>query len=207
MQNKDAYNSWSATYDSVLNKTRDLEAKAFRNLLSKLSFSNTIELGCGTGKNTEWLVEKSNHVTAVDFSEKMLVVAKTKINKNNVEFITADITKPWDFSDKKVDLLTCSLLLEHIENIGFIFQQASDHLNNNGFLYIGELHPFKQYQGSKARFETGSGIFSLECFTHHISEYMNAAFTNGFTCYSLSEWFDEDEISVPRIIAFVFQKK
>ena len=207
MQNKDAYNSWSDTYDSMLNKTRDLEAKAFRNLLSKLSFPSAIELGCGTGKNTEWLAEKANHVIAVDFSDKMLAVAKTKIKQNNVEFITADITKPWNFTDKKVDLITCSLILEHIENINFVFQQASKYLNKHGFLYVGELHPFKQYQGSKARFETGSEVFTLECFIHHISEYTNAATKHELTCYSLTEWFDEDELSVPRIIAFLFQKK
>ncbi len=207
MQNKEAYNSWSVTYDSVLNKTRDLEAKAFRNLLSKLSFSNAIELGCGTGKNTEWLVEKANHVIAVDFSTEMLNIARKKINKKNVEFITADITKPWTFTDKKIDLVTCSLVLEHIENIDFIFQQASKRLNRQGVFYIGELHPFKQYEGSKARFETDSGIFTLECFTHHSSEYMNAAAANGFLCHSLNEWFDENQESIPRVIAFIFQKK
>ena len=207
MQNKEAYDSWSATYDSVINKTRDLEAQAFRSLLSKISFSNVIELGCGTGKNTEWLVEKANHVVAVDFSEKMLKAAKQKINKNNIEFVTADITKPWSFANQKADLVTCSLILEHIENVDFIFQQANLHLSNNGFFYVGELHPFKQYEGSKARFETDSGFITLVCFIHHISEYMNAAANNGFTCPSLAEWFDENnKKSTPRIIAFLFQK-
>jgi ubiquinone/menaquinone biosynthesis C-methylase UbiE len=208
MQNKEAYDSWSATYDSVTNKTRDLEAQSFRSLLSKISFSNAIELGCGTGKNTEWLVEKAKHVVAVDFSEKMLKAAKQKINKNNIEFVAADITKPWDFTDQNVDLVTCSLILEHIENVDFIFQQANRHLSNNGFFYLGELHPFKQYEGSKARFETDSGLLILECFIHHISEYMNAAVNNEFACLSLAEWFDENnKKSLPRIIAFLFQKK
>src|ERR1051325_3146992 len=170
MKNKEAYDSWSATYDSVTNKTRDLEAQSFRSLLSKISFSNAIELGCGTGKNTEWLVEKAKQVVAVDFSEKMLKAAKQKINKNNIEFVAADITKPWDFTDQNVDLVTCSLILEHIENVDFIFQQANRHLSNNGFFYVGELHPFRQYEGSKARFETDSGLLILECFIHHISE-------------------------------------
>lgn len=207
MENKEAYNSWSSSYDSVINKTRDLEALAFRALLSKFKFFTTIELGCGTGKNTEWLAEKADHIMAVDFSEEMLKKAREKINRNNIEFITADITKPWLFTDKKVDLVTCSLILEHIENIDFIFQQASLHLKTKGIFYIGELHPFKQYEGSKARFETGSGVFTLECFTHHISEYMEAAGNNEFSCLSLAEWFDIDNKTIPRIAAFVFEKK
>jgi ubiquinone/menaquinone biosynthesis C-methylase UbiE len=207
MQNKEAYDDWSANYDSVINKTRDLEAQAFPSILSEISFSNVIELGCGTGKNTAWLVEKANHVVALDFSEKMLNAAKQKINKNNIEFVTVDITKQWDLTNQKADLVTCSLILEHIENIDFIFQQTNLYLSNSGFFYVGELHPSKQYEGSKARFETDSGLLTLECFIHHISEYMNAAANNGFSCLSLTEWFDENnKKSIPRIIAFLFQK-
>ncbi len=207
MQNKEAYNRWSASYDTVINKTRDVEALAFRSLLSKLNFSEVIELGCGTGKNTGWLAEKSNHIIAVDFSEEMLSAAKRKISSDNIDFVIADITKPWLFTGKKVDLITCSLILEHIENIDFVFKQANQHLRDNGFFYLGELHSFRQYQGSKARFETGSELFTLECFTHHISEYIEAAGKNKFSCLSLTEWFDDnDKNSIPRIIAFVFRK-
>jgi len=207
MQNKEAYDKWSSTYDLVANQTRDLEANVFRSLLSKINFSTALELGCGTGKNTEWLAEKADQVIAVDFSDEMVHVARKKISKNHVRFVVADITRPWIFTDKKVDLVTCSLILEHIENIDFIFQQASLHLEDQGIFYVGELHPFKQYGGSKARFETGSGSFTLQCFTHHISEYMNAAFNNKFSCLSFNEAFDEEVVNtIPRIAAFIFQK-
>ena len=207
MQNKEAYDHWSATYDSVVNKTRDLEAQTFRDLLSQIEFANVIELGCGTGKNTEWLTEKAKHIIAVDFSEEMLNAAKKKIRSKNVRFIIADITKPWEFAGESVDLITSSLILEHVENIDLVFQQAAQHLKNDGFFYVGELHPFKQYGGSRARFETGSGIFVLECFTHHISEYMAAANKNKFSCFSLHERFDNDSEGLPpRIIAFLFKK-
>jgi trans-aconitate methyltransferase len=71
MENKDAYNHWSVDYDTVINKTRDAEAIAFRHLLSKVNFATVIELGCGTGKNTLWLAERAARVLAVDFSEEM----------------------------------------------------------------------------------------------------------------------------------------
>ncbi len=209
MQNKEAYNHWSASYDAVINKTRDTEALAFRSILSGVKFSNVIELGCGTGKNTEWLAQRADHIIAVDFSEEMLNVAKNKIASGNIDFTIADITKPWLFAGKKVDLITCSLILEHIEHIDFVFQQAGEHLADKGLFYTGELHPFKQYQGSKARFETVPGeFFTLECFTHHISEYMDTAAKYEFSCRALEEWFDDDDRkSIPRIIAFLFQKK
>lgn len=206
MDNKEAYNQWSTTYDAMANKTRDTEALALRDLLSKVKFSNVLEIGCGTGKNTEWLAEKADHVMAVDFSRQMINEAKKKIAKSNVEFAFADVTEPWQFPIAKVDLITSSLILEHIQDIAFIFQQANEHLVNGGLFYVGELHPFKQYQGSKARFEAGSELVTLQCFTHHISQYMDAASKNKFSCLSLKEWFGDDENSIPRIIAFLFQK-
>jgi ubiquinone/menaquinone biosynthesis C-methylase UbiE len=192
----------------VDNKTRDLEATALRKLLSDVDFSDVIELGCGTGKNTGWLAQKADLVIAIDFSEEMLNVARKKLNNMNIDFRHADIKNAWNFTERKVDVITCSLVLEHIQNIDFIFQQANRHLKADGFFYVGELHPFKQYEGSKARFETASGIFVLECFTHHMSEYIDIARANNFSCIFLTEWFDEnDRATIPRVIAFLFQKK
>jgi ubiquinone/menaquinone biosynthesis C-methylase UbiE len=203
---KESYNRWSENYDTIPNKTRDAEAGVLRHLLSKVKFSNVIELGCGTGKNTQWLAERADHVVAVDFSEEMMNEAKKKIAAPNVEFTVADVTKPWVFLDKTADLITCSLILEHIENIEFIFEQASQNLIREGLFYIGELHPYKQYQGTKARFETDSGLVTLDCFTHHISEYMGAATKNKFSSLSLNECFDDNDQMVPRIVSFLFQK-
>ena len=206
MNNNESYNQWSSTYDSMLNKTRDLEAVAFRKTLSGQLFSEVLELGCGTGKNTEWLATKAKAVTSVDFSEEMLNLAKEKINETHVRFVHADITHAWKFIHPKVDLVTCSLVLEHVKKIDFIFKQANNILKDGGLFYIGELHPFKQYQGSKARFETSTGVFELECFVHHISDYLECATKNGFSCVQLKEWFDDgDRSTIPRLVSFLFR--
>ena len=203
-----AYNTWSATYDDVLNKTRDLEAVAIRQLLAEISFSEVIEIGCGTGKNTEWLAGKAATIIAVDFSTEMLAKAMAKITARNVRFHQVDIAHEWDFAVAPVDLVACSLILEHIQHLGFVFRQAAKALKPGGWFYIGELHPFKQYQGSKARFENGNSVFEVQCFTHHVSDFTAAAAQNGFNCAIISEWFDDnDRAAVPRILALVFQKQ
>lgn len=208
MNNEQAYNEWSATYDHVENKTRDIEAKALQSVLSKIHFENVLEIGCGTGKNTEWIAAKAKHITAVDFSMEMISRAKEKIKHHHVDFIRADITQPWNFTSEKFELVTCSLILEHIENIKFIFQQINIVLKPAGYVYIGELHPFKQYAGSKARFDNGDGVFELECFIHNISDYFNAALENNFECVNIAEWFDENDTSIsPRLLCLLFHKK
>ena len=205
MSVRHSYNSWSETYDAVDNKTRDLEAIACRRILSGIAFKTVIELGCGTGKNTVWLAEKAEHVTAVDLSEEMLAVARKKIRSSNVEFRQADVKTRWDFIDAKVDLITCSLILEHVKDLDHIFDQAARYLNPSGYFYICELHPFKQYGGTKARFETGVGLEVIECYTHNISDYFRAAEKNNFITANFDEWFDDDNrFAIPRLASFLF---
>jgi ubiquinone/menaquinone biosynthesis C-methylase UbiE len=207
MDTKTLYNQWSATYDDVENKTRDLEKEAGQKILSSIQFENVLELGCGTGKNTGWLSTKTKRLLAVDLSEDMMARAKEKVSAAHVSFLQADITKAWDFVNEKPDLITCSLILEHIEELAFIFAQAANILQKGGRFYICELHPYKQYSGSKARFEGSDGLQVLECFVHHTSDYFNAAINNNFVCERLDEWFDEgDRTRPPRLISFLFRK-
>lgn len=207
MNNQQAYNAWSATYDSIANKTRDLEARALREMVRGENLT-VLEIGCGTGKNTEFLQTKAEKVVGADFSAEMLAAARNKIKAENVEFKQLDLREDWNFAENSFDLITCSLALEHIENIDFIFAEASKVLRPNGLFYIGELHPFKQYEGSKAKFETGAGTFELECFTHHVSDFFAAAQNNNFECTELKEWFDEDDKnSIPRLLALIFKLK
>jgi len=78
MNVQQSYNYWAEQYDTNDNKTRDLEAIALRKTLSNISFDTVLEVGCGTGKNTVWLLEKTKQVTAIDLSEEMLAKAKQK---------------------------------------------------------------------------------------------------------------------------------
>ena len=205
METRDAYNRWAKTYDSVNNKTRDLEGKAIRAVLDGFNGDHFLEIGCGTGKNTHWLAQHCRQLTAVDFSEDMLSVAKQKIKDPKVRFDYADITRPWQW--EPADLIACSLVLEHIRDLSFIFEEAAKKLQPGGHFYICELHPYKQLQGSRARFEEEGETLHLEYFIHHISEFMTLALKNGLNCTSLIEWFDQDNhAEMPRLVSFLFRK-
>ncbi len=202
-----AYNVWAEQYDSNENKTRDLDKITAIEILSNYNFENVLELGCGTGKNTKWLLEKAKKIIGLDFSQEMLNKAKEKINNAKVTFIKANLSQPWKVDNEFVDLITSSLMLEHIKDLDFIFKQAYLKLKPSGIFFINELHPFKQYSGSKARYESENGIEVLEVYTHHISEYLISAKNNGFILIEIQEQFDnEDENEIPRLISFVFKK-
>ncbi len=207
MNNQEAYNEWASSYNDVINLTRDVELKAKKEILAAIPFSAVLELGCGTGKNTEWLLQKAGSVTAVDFSENMLTKAKERVHSDKVNFVQADINQTWDFAKQKFNLVTCSLVLEHIQHLQPVFEKAGAVLSPGGYFYIGELHPFKQYAGSKARFEKEEEVMILDCYTHHVSEFTQLAKENGFSIVDLNEWFDEDgSKEIPRILTLLFSK-
>lgn len=208
MKINESYNAWAKSYDSMENKTRDLEAVVLRETFLNPHYGNILELGCGTGKNTGWLSQKADHVTALDFSSEMIAKARAKVEADNITFTQTDINKTWPVRPGWSNLITCSLVLEHIEDLDFIFKEAARVLKRRGNFYICELHPWKQYSGSQARFETSEGIHKPTAFVHHISDYLNAAKANGFKLIDLKEYFDDREKeNVPRLISLVLENE
>jgi ubiquinone/menaquinone biosynthesis C-methylase UbiE len=207
MDISNAYNSWAAQYDTNDNKTRDLEALALKKILSGNAYKHCLEVGCGTGKNTQWLLTICDQITAIDLSQGMLEIAKNKINSTKVNFSEADIIKDWAFAKDAYDLVTFSLMLEHIEDLHAVFHKVSKVTAKGSQVYVGELHPFKQYAGSKARFETESGTQVVTCFNHHLTDFIEAANASGFQLLQLEEQFDEgDRSQLPRILNLLFEK-
>lgn len=204
---QEGYDQWASFYDRSENKTRDLEEKALMQSLPAETIGHALELGCGTGKNTIHLAERCRSLTAVDFSAGMIQKAKQKLEGKTVSFLNFDLTGSWPLTPNSFDWVGGSLFLEHLPDLRNYFAQASAVLREGGLLYCGELHPFKQYAGSKARFDNEKGTTVLDCFTHHISEYLEAASVAGLVLLSLKEYFDEGETSVPpRILSLLFQK-
>ncbi len=207
MNIRTAYNTWSDKYDTNANRTRDMEAQVLREVLNDVKFSRVLEIGCGTGKNTEWLVQRAEYIAAVDLSEGMLAKAREKIDSHKVHFVQADILQAWTFREGSYDLVTFSLVLEHVEHLLPMLKEAAASLPPGGHVYIGELHPFKQYAGTKARFETEQGTHVITCYGHHLSEFLQAAGANDLELVHLGEHFDADERTAPpRILSLLLRK-
>lgn len=207
MKVEEAYNLWAKTYDSDFNKTRDLDKIITRVSLTNLKNKNVLELGCGTGKNTEFLVEKAKSVVAIDFSDKMLKVAKEKIQAENVTFKTQNLTKTWDLPNENFDVVLGNLVLEHIKNLKPIFQEAFRVLKPNGILFLCELHPYKQLKGSKARFSEEE--IKITAFIHDISEFISVGLEIGLQLVECKEWRESKNSTleeIPRLVSFKFSK-
>lgn len=207
MNIKSAYNIWANKYDEDKNLTRDLDAEIVRKEFSDQRFNSILEVGCGTGKNTVYFSSISDQLTSIDFSDKMISKAKEKVKSKNVSFKIRDITKEWNLEENKFDLITFNLILEHIEYLTFIFEQAHKHLKSNGIVFINELHPFRQYDGKKAVYEENGETKEIDAFVHNISDFINSANKSGLKLLTFNEnWHEQDQHKLPRILSLKFIK-
>jgi len=208
MNVQQAYNDWALTYDTDRNLTRDLDAEVVRNTLAGQHCHTILEVGCGTGKNTAFLAQIGRHVRALDFSAGMIAQARAKLQLDNVTFTVADITQRWPGEDGSVELVTCNLVLEHVQDLFNVFSEASRVLAKNGRLFVCELHPFRQYQGTKANFQRGHTKTEIPAFVHHLSDYTAAAENNRLVLASVKEWWHaDDKDKPPRLVSFLFEKR
>ena len=202
---KEYYDSWADNYDNDFNPTRDLDKIATIQSLSNLQFFNVLELGCGSGKNTEWLISKANKLVGLDFSKNMLDLARKKIKTDRATFIKTDLNEDWPVNDNSFDLATINLTLEHIEVLEHIFNALFFKLTQGGKCFVCELHPKKQLAGSKAQFEENGTKKVLDVFQHSEKDYIQTAEKEGFKLLSKKSWYD-DEKNLPRLISFLFEK-
>lgn len=202
MNVKKAYKSWSKIYDQNENKTRDLDLWATQTVLKSIDFEKIVEIGCGTGKNTQWLANKATKIIAIDFSSEMLAIAKKKVIQNHVTFMEADISLPWNLENEWADLINCNLVLEHLKDLSPVFSEAQRVIKNNGYFLISEIHPMKRFAGSQAKFEDTL----VESYLHHLSDYLSAAEKVGFRLIKINEWFDKEATNLPRLLTLLLQK-
>lgn len=205
-----AYDRWSAQYDRDPNATRDLDALVLRQAGLRVRGRNVLEIGCGTGKNTEWLAHESQTVLAMDFSEGMLSRARARVTASNVRFIAHDVRGSWPVPAKSMDVVTCNLVLEHVRALSPIFDEAVRVLRDGGQLFISELHPFRQLLGGQARFtheQSGEATF-VPAFRHTVSEFINAGLAAGLRLRSMGEQIEDGAPAdvAPRLLTLLFER-
>ena len=203
--NIDKYNAWAYQYDNNINPTRDLDKTVTKESLSNIDFFKVLELGCGSGKNTEWLITKVDKLVGLDFSKNMLALARNKIVSKKATFINADLNEKWPVNNNSFDLATINLTLEHIEILDHVFNSLFMKLTKGGKCFVSELHPKKQLAGSRAQFEENGTEVVLDVFQHSEEDYIQSAENAGFILLAKEDWYDNEK-DIPILISFLFEK-
>jgi malonyl-CoA O-methyltransferase len=205
-----AYDRWSRRYDDDHNATRDLDARVVRQSPLRVAGARVLELGCGTGKNSEWLATQARELVALDFSPGMLDVARRRVRAAHVRFVEHDITRPWPVEPASMDIVVGNLVLEHVRDLRPVYTEAARVLRAGGQLFFCELHPYRQLRGGQAHFEDSETdqIIPVTAFQHSVSEYVHGGLDAGLTLRALGEHLEESASpdAAPRLLSVLFER-
>ena len=205
-----AYDRWSRRYDDDHNATRDLDARVVRQSPLRVAGARVLELGCGTGKNSQWLATQARELVALDFSPGMLDVARRRVRAAHVRFVEHDITRPWPVEAESMDVVVGNLVLEHVRDLRPVYTEAARVLRPGGQLFVCELHPYRQLRGGQAHFEDAETeeIVPVTAFQHTVSEYVNLGVDAGLALRALGEHLEESASpdAAPRLLSVLFER-
>lgn len=91
-------------------------------------------------------------------------------------------------------------MLEHVADLGFVFDEAPRVLRPNGTMFFSEFQPYRQLLGRGERVPGLEGK-RVEAYVHEVSDYVNAALRAGFAIRRLGEWRDAGgATAMPRLL-------
>ncbi len=153
---KDDYNAIADVYAAEDRNIKFYSAYIDK-FIDQLDGDLVLDACCGAGEFSNYIAEKDKDVTAVDFSEKLIGIAKSKFSKPN--FISSDICdwKP----DKSFDGIFSKDALFHLpdENLILVLKNFYKILNANGKMLL--ILDIPKEAGEKIYIEPLDERFSL----------------------------------------------
>jgi ubiquinone/menaquinone biosynthesis C-methylase UbiE len=205
----DLYDRWSGSYDEDTNRTRDLAGSVLRRLSGVFHGRDVLELGCGTGLNTEWLAGAARRVVGIDFSEGMLRQAERRVDATNASFLRHDLGAALPFEGGSWDVVVFALVLEHMASVAGAIGEAARVLRPGGALVLCEYHPCRQLAGGQARFrpDAAADEVRIPAYVHLVSDYVDAALAAGLRLSRMEEAShpDDGSDSAPRVLLLHFE--
>lgn len=143
-----AYNILAETYAALVDTkpyNAYYERPATISLLPAVSGKCVLDVGCGPGAYTEWLVGHGAQVTAFDVNRKMVRLARRRLG-DRARVVLADLASPLDFApDATFDIIVAPLVMDYVEDWASVFKEFHRVLKSTGILVFSMEHPFGKY--------------------------------------------------------------
>ncbi len=171
-----------------------------------------LDIACGNGNFSERMAQRGAMVVAIDYSPRMVELAKKRRTKfaKNIEFAVCDATSKCEIlriaRDRKFDKAVANMALMDISDIGPLFSSLTELLKPSGVFVFSMHHPcFTAPNSNYLSAQTHKGIAvegqPVEQNYYHrpLQEIFGLAFRNGFVIDGFHEVPFEGE-SEPIII-------
>jgi ubiquinone/menaquinone biosynthesis C-methylase UbiE len=170
----EGYAAWAPRYDGP-NPAVEAETPVVREILARAPRGAALDAACGTGRHAAHLRELGYEVVGVDATEAMLAVAREKVPDATFHLGTLQALP---VEDASVDVVTCSLALTHVEDLGPVVAELARVLRPGGWAVLADVHPTTTTFGGAAVFPSDGDGLSLPYvpnLVHQASEYVTAA--------------------------------
>lgn len=109
----------------------------------KVEGRNILDLGCGTGRNANYLAEKGNKVIGIEISKTALEIAKSRAKDLGaiVDYRLGDIGEPYDVEDNFIDIILDVTSSNSLDEKGreVYLKEASRVLKDGGYMFVRAL--------------------------------------------------------------------
>ena len=184
---RDGYGAWQLTYYDSVQDIMDLGILEGLTAVRWSEARQVVDLGCGTGRTASWLVSKGvMTIDGVDVTPEMLDKARgLGLHRRLVE---ADV-RATGLQAAAYDIAICSLVDEHLPELGGLYREARRLLGPNGTFVLVGYHPFFiMASGMPTHFDGADGQpIAIETYVHLPSAHMAAARSAGFVASELRE--------------------
>ncbi|MFC1722057.1 class I SAM-dependent methyltransferase [Patescibacteria group bacterium] len=209
---KNSWNKIAKQYDRANSDIGDLCRRSilFPNLdfvIDKYSTGEALDIGCGTGLFAKKLHSKGFNVTAIDFSEEMIRIAKK--HNGGVDYYIHDLEDSLKEKANSLDLVTSIMVFNNIDDDLYSFSLKEVHrvLKEDGVLLIVIPHPlyisefenliginkskYMSHQKASYIWQNGEPV-QTDFYLRPLSFYINTISSSGFKLIKLIEPIPED---------------
>lgn len=183
------YDTWLDDYEQLLNQ--------YKNTL-------VLDLGCGIGADTLYLIERGFKVLSCDFSKSALESIKKYIPQSETTYL--NMLENFPFNNESFSIIIADLSLHYFNNEKtiHIMKEIKRILKNNGILLarVASVNDFNFGAGVGVELEKNfyfEGDYTKRFFDESdIQKYFSII--GGFDAHETSMMRDEEEYSKPKVL-------
>ncbi len=191
------------------------ERPATISLLGEVAGHRVLEVGCGAGALTTWLVDHGATVTAFDASDRMVKLTANAVG-DRANLFVADLSQPLAFvEDHSFDFIVASLVMHYVRDWQHAFREFHRMLAPGGVVVFSTHHPAMDWSHSlddyfaikqvTERWQKGSVDFDITFWRRPLTAMTTAISSSGFLIEQLvepepiPELFDRDPVAYEQI--------
>ncbi|HTU36987.1 MAG TPA: class I SAM-dependent methyltransferase [Acidimicrobiales bacterium] len=190
---REGYGAWAPSYDDSVDDVMDLALLERIEAVPWHRLRRVADLGCGSGRTAAWVRAHSTAVVdGVDLTPEMLALARAR---GVHDLLVEGDARASGLDAAAYDLVVCSLVDEHLPDLGPLYREARRLLTPGGFFVLVGVHPyFLMGVGMPTHFESPRGPVAIETHLHLPGAHVAAGAGEGLVARELHEGLVGDRL-------------